>query len=161
MPLASLAAILICTAPAVHDGDTIRCGGERVRLWGMDAPELSGSPRCRYDQGWACEAAMAWGDAARRRLVQLTAGHVACTPVDRDRYGRVVARCTSAGVDVGGRLVAEGLARDYTRYSRGAYLLAEARARRGAQGMWSSVRVQRTAASAPKSPLSALSDHRG
>lgn len=137
MPVALLAAALICTAPAVHDGDTIRCGGERVRLWGMDAPELAGSPRCRRDTGWACGTAMAWGEAARRRLLKLTTGRVECARVDQDRYGRTVARCTSAGVDLGGELVREGLARDYTRYSGGAYLAAEARAHRSALAMWS------------------------
>ena len=135
--LALLAAALVCTAPAVHDGDTLRCAGQRVRLWGMDAPELSGSPRCRYDAGWACGGATRWGEAAKARLIALTPGRVACTPLDQDRYGRTVARCMAAGVDLGGQLVREGLARDYTRYSAGRYLPAERRARRDRRGMWS------------------------
>jgi endonuclease YncB( thermonuclease family) len=39
-----------CPAPAVVDGDTLRCGDRRVRLYGIDAPELPG--HCR--PGRAC-----------------------------------------------------------------------------------------------------------
>ncbi|WP_426044036.1 thermonuclease family protein [Caulobacter sp. DWR3-1-2] len=42
--LAALAAGLIaCTAPTVHDGDTLRCGSDRIRLFGVDAPEVKRS----------------------------------------------------------------------------------------------------------------------
>ena len=34
------AAIIACTAPTVHDGDTLRCGPDRIRLFGVDAPEV-------------------------------------------------------------------------------------------------------------------------
>ena len=132
----ALAAALTCTAPDVHDGDTLRCAGQRVRLWGVDAPETSGSPRCRYDRGWACGEAMRWADAAGARLRVLTRGQVTCTPVDQDRFGRIVARCEAGGLDLGGELVREGLARDYTRFSRGRYLPQETRARREHVGMW-------------------------
>lgn len=128
---------LTCVAPHVHDGDTLTCAGRQVRLWGMDAPELGGSPRCRQTSTWACDAApMRWGLPARDRLVELTRGEVRCEQVDVDRYRRIVGRCESAGVDLGRQLVAEGLARDYTRYSGGRYLTDEARARRRQIGMW-------------------------
>ena len=133
----ALTAALTCWAPQVHDGDTLRCAGQRVRLWGMDAPETSGSPRCRYDHGWACGGAMRWGDIAGSRLRSLSRGRVDCTSVNQDRFGRTVARCTADGVDLGGELVSEGLARDYTRFSRGRYLPEETRARRERVGMWS------------------------
>ncbi|WP_331454158.1 hypothetical protein [Novosphingobium malaysiense] len=35
-----------CPFMLVHDGDTIRCGAERIRIMNIDAPELEGSPRC-------------------------------------------------------------------------------------------------------------------
>lgn len=133
-----LAAALICTAPQVHDGDTIRCDGQRVRIWGIDAPETQGSPRCRNVDTWACDpAAMRWADPATQGMVALTRGEVRCEVKDKDRYGRTVARCEAGGIDVGRQLVIEGLARDYTRYSRGAYLPDETRARRERKGMWS------------------------
>ena len=81
---------------------------------------------------------MRWADAAGTRLRTLSRGMVTCMPVDQDRFGRVVARCEAGGLDLGGELVREGLARDYTRFSRGSYLLEETRARRAHVGMWSS-----------------------
>ena len=58
-----------------------------------------------------------------------------CRPEDTDRYGRLVSTCTAGGVDLGGRLVAEGLARAYARYSD-AYVGLETEARAGGLGLW-------------------------
>jgi len=83
----------------------------------------------------AREAMGAAGRPAPDRLIELTRGGVRCQGVDVDRYGSTVGWCEAGGVDLGGQLVAEGLARDYTRYSRGRYLAEEARARRSRLGM--------------------------
>jgi endonuclease YncB( thermonuclease family) len=119
-PLAEIQGVASAT-----DGDTLRVGAERVRLFGIDAPETG--QRCG---DWDC------GGAARSRLADLVGGGpVRCAPRDRDHYGRVVAVCTAGGVDLGGRLVAEGLARAYTRYGD-AYAAAEADARTERLGLW-------------------------
>jgi len=84
--LAAGAAILPCPSPRVTDGDTIRCAGERIRLIGIDAPELPGHCRAGRD--------CAPGDpfASRRALVAtLRFGPVTYQPIVRDRYGRTVA----------------------------------------------------------------------
>lgn len=76
---------ITCLAPRVTDGDTIRCGAERVRLLGIDAPELHGCPRYRR---------CAPGDpvAATQSLKQaITAGPVTYEVVSYDHYGRTVA----------------------------------------------------------------------
>ena len=65
----------------------------KIRLHGIDAPELA--QHCG-DPPWPC------GRAARDRLADLTAGQiVSCAPRDRDRYGRIVARCSVAGPGTG------------------------------------------------------------
>lgn len=46
MPIV-LATAFLCASPMVHDGDTIRCGGERIRIANIDAPELPDSPKCQ------------------------------------------------------------------------------------------------------------------
>jgi endonuclease YncB( thermonuclease family) len=79
------AAVIACTAPKVHDGDTLRCGADRIRLFGVDAPEVR--------RGKA--PAEPFADEARELLVSLTRGRVGCRVVDHDRYGRHVARCWS------------------------------------------------------------------
>lgn len=97
---------------AVIDGDTWDVGGVRVRLHGIDAPEQDQT--CTTEQGvpWACGA---WVTDRVRALYQ--GRQATCRAVDRDRYGRIVARCTVAGADAGRRLVGEGLAFAYRRYS--------------------------------------------
>jgi endonuclease YncB( thermonuclease family) len=97
---------------AVIDGDTIRVGGETVRLFAIDAPELDQT--CRRSEGevWRC------GTWARREVRRLFEGRRAtCDPIGTDQYGRTVAICAVGGQDMGGVLVANGYARAYLRYS--------------------------------------------
>jgi endonuclease YncB( thermonuclease family) len=73
-----------------YDGDTIIHGHERIRLIGIDAPEMPDSPR-RCDRVH-CPA----GDpfTAKRDLqIMLGLGPVECEGSERDRYGRRLATC--------------------------------------------------------------------
>lgn len=74
---------------SVVDGDTLRCGRERVRLLGIDAPELPG--QCR--RGRRC----APGDpyAATRSLRAMIGGALRIERVGRDGYGRTLALVSS------------------------------------------------------------------
>ncbi len=128
MPAALItAAIIACTAPQVHDGDTLRCGADRVRLFGVDAPEV------RRGQ----KPAQPFAYEARDELVRLTRGRVGCRVVDHDRYGRFVARCWSdASPDLNAALIRSGFATEYRRYSKGVYAEAEAQARTAGRGQW-------------------------
>lgn len=122
------ATIVACTAPAVHDGDTLRCGTERVRLFGVDAPEVR--------RGQTPAEPLAY--EARDELIRLTRGRVGCRFVERDRYGRFVGRCWSDTTpDVNAALIRSGLATEYRRYSKGAYSKEEAQAREARRGHWS------------------------
>lgn len=98
-----------CAYPRVLDGDTIRCGDSRVRLQGIDAPELPG--HCR--PGRECTP----GDpyASTQNLSRLIgANTLECRQVDIDRYGRVVARCFALGKDLScGQLEAKQAVRRY------------------------------------------------
>jgi endonuclease YncB( thermonuclease family) len=114
---------------SIVDGDTIRIRGERIRLVGMDAPELHQTCRDASGRDWSC------GSAARGRLAALVASStVTCSPTGHDRYGRTLAVCTSStGGDLGGTLVREGLAVAY--FGLG-YKMAEIGARLGGRGLW-------------------------
>ncbi len=90
-------AAFTCLSPAVHDGDTFRCAGlpVSIRLYGIDAPEMPGA--CLPDR--RCTP----GDpyTARNRLAALMrTREVICRPVERDQYGRLVARCAADGEDL-------------------------------------------------------------
>ncbi len=90
--------------PMIIDGDTLEIHGQRIRLHGIDAPESR--QICRLDgKPWQCgkDAANALADKIGRRTV-------ACEELDRDRYRRIVAKCTVAGEDLGEWMVSQGLA---------------------------------------------------
>ncbi|MBN9320505.1 MAG: thermonuclease family protein [Caulobacterales bacterium] len=124
---AAAALIIACDAPWVHDGDTLRCAGERVGLFGVDAPEVRRG----------ATAAQPFAYDARDLLISLTRGRVGCRFVERDRYGCFVGRCwSSASPDVNAALIRSGLAREYHRYSRGRYADAEREARQAHRGLW-------------------------
>lgn len=97
------AALLACTLTAT-DGDTLRCGPERIRLLGIDAPELPG--HCR--RGRRC----APGDPfrSRRLLGEAARGRAVIRRIGRDRYGRTLALVSVDGRDLSCRQLAAGAA---------------------------------------------------
>src|SRR5262249_37998204 len=79
---------------SVIDGDTIEIHGQRVRLYGIDAPEAGQT--CNLEgRPWRCGQASA--NALAERIGRRT---VTCDPRDRDRYGRLVAGCSVAGASI-------------------------------------------------------------
>lgn len=138
--LIPLLALLAACTPAlptvmgrasVIDGDTLEIHGQRIRLWGVDAPEARQS--CDDADG----AAYACGRQSANRLDErLENKTVSCWLQDTDRYGRMVARCETDGADVGAWLVRQGHAVRYARYAGAAYLIEEVAARRDKAGIW-------------------------
>jgi endonuclease YncB( thermonuclease family) len=111
--------------PVVIDGDTLAIGTERIRLQGIDAPELA-----QTCGGWLC------GRAAREELVRhIGLGQVTCITNGQDVYGRWLATCSTAAGDIGDWLVRQGLAVAFVRYST-RYVGAEALARAAHKGVW-------------------------
>ena len=55
----------------IVDGDTLRLGGERIRLKGMDAPELAQSCTGADGRSWPCgqQAKAALGAGDRRQIL--------------------------------------------------------------------------------------------
>jgi endonuclease YncB( thermonuclease family) len=60
---------------------------------------------------------------------------VDCSPVSLDQYGRTLAVCSIAGVDVAAWLVLNGLALDWPVFSKGKYAEAQRDAERAGRGM--------------------------
>jgi endonuclease YncB( thermonuclease family) len=112
---------------SVHDGDTLTAVDasnvqHKVRLHGIDAPEVK----------------QAFGTKARDRLAELTLRKVVRVNVhEHDRYGRLLADIEAAGQSVNRRMVADGMAWHYARYSKDAGLAAaEREARAARRGLW-------------------------
>lgn len=90
--LAALLILLPVTAYAldgpdrVVDGDTLVIDHQRIRIQNFNAPEMN-------EPG---------GPEAKAKMQALTSGHVVhCDPKARDKYARIVARCSVDGRDLG------------------------------------------------------------
>jgi len=109
----------------IGDGDSLQLKGERMRLRGIDAPELSQS--CRREG-----AAYPCGRQSRDALRRLAeSGPISCEGWERDRYGRLLVTCRSGDVDLNAAQVSAGWAVAY-----GGYAAEEAAARRARLGLW-------------------------
>ena len=93
----------------VVDGDTFWISSQevRIRVWGLDAPEVN----------------MPGGSQATAALSSLIAGQqLTCWQRDIDRYGRIVGQCFLAdGRDITAAMIASGSAQEYCRYSGNQY----------------------------------------
>jgi endonuclease YncB( thermonuclease family) len=100
MDLCGRAARITC----VVDGDTVWFGGEKIRIAGIDAPELRG----------ACAEERALARIATDRLAALlSTGPVGIVRTGRDRLGRTLARLTVGDADIGAAMIAARLARPW------------------------------------------------
>ena len=124
------AAVTLAGRVTVIDGDTLEMRGERIRLFGIDAPESGQTCQTREGRAWRC------GTEAARELDLLARDRtVTCETRDTDRYGRTVAICTAEGVDLGSALVAGGHAVAFRKYSK-LYIPAEEAAKAAGRGLW-------------------------
>lgn len=131
LPSAETAARADLTGPArVIDGDTLEIAGERVRLEGIDAPEMAQSCAKRLRGSWAC------GKAAAAALERLLGNHrIACANRGTDKYGRMLGVCFLGTRDINAWMVRQGFAWAFVRYSR-SYVHEEAEARALHTGIW-------------------------
>jgi micrococcal nuclease len=123
---------------SVADGDTITVdidgSRERIRLLGIDAPEVTGAPECFGNDA---------SQFAKGMLTGTSVGLVSDpTQDDRDRYGRLLRYVIlQDGTDLDAQLIAQGYAHEYTYdkpYLRqSAYRAAEAAAHSADRGLWS------------------------
>ena len=107
-----LEAIVWCLSLSVHDGDSMRCNGERIRILNIEAPERPGSPKCQQGRNGWCDYRR--GYKSRDALSALfRTGRVGIERAGKDRYGRTLARVTVNGEDAGEYLLSLGLARPW------------------------------------------------
>lgn len=105
----------------VIDGDTIVASGQKIRLWGIDAPE-KGHPLYRV--------------ATLYLQTILAEGGLSCKFIDMDRYRRSVMQCSVNDADIGAMMVQMGMAKDFIKYSSGYYSNEQNEAQRYGRGLW-------------------------
>ncbi len=91
----------------VIDGDTIRVQKTKIRLAGIDAPELN----------------MPWGQKSKWAMVGICKGQVITVKLDGERsHDRLVGTCfLPDGRDIGAEIIKLGLALDLPHFSDGKY----------------------------------------
>lgn len=91
----------------VIDGDTIRISKTKIRIAGIDAPEVD----------------MPWGQKSKWAMVKICKGHIVTAKLDGERsYDRLVATCyLGDGTDIGAEIIKQGHALDLPHFSGGKY----------------------------------------
>lgn len=93
----------------IVDGDTLWISGqdERIRVWGLDAPETN----------------RVGGAVATAAIMRLVSGRVLhCRQRDIDRFGRSVGQCfLPDGRDITREMIGSGTATEFCRFSRNYY----------------------------------------
>ncbi len=117
----------------VFDGDTLLLhDGTRVRLIGVDAPEMDTPYTVREPYGPESKAFLS-------SLVMDREVRLSCTDPARDKYGRILAYVYAGDVLVNGRMIREGWARAYRQFRhpwRDLFIMYEKEARSQGLGMW-------------------------
>lgn len=113
----------------ISDGDTIRIGSERIRLVGIDAPELHQNCGRKAGEPYAC------GETSKQYLKKLIKGRkVECRWIKRDQYNRILADCSVGDEEsLNRQMVLDGWAVSYSNYPN-----EEADARKNKRGIWAS-----------------------
>jgi|TARA_B100000029_G_scaffold516737_1_gene633480 endonuclease YncB( thermonuclease family) len=115
----------------VTDGDSLRISGRRIRLLGIDAPELK--QKCINNIGlfYLC------GQKSKNVLLRkISSKIIICRFKNTDRYGRVLSVCWVDKININSWLVTNGYAVAYRRYSS-AFIKDEMKARSTKKGLWS------------------------
>jgi len=137
-PMTASAEDLFAGPATVIDGRTLEVQGQRLRLTGIDAPDL-GQPCAWPNKQIDC------GNVSRTALLDLVAvGEVRCTATATATAATAVtavttgfrpARCQSGGFDVAANMVHTGWAVTAPDGPPG-YRATEAKARAGKRGLW-------------------------
>jgi endonuclease YncB( thermonuclease family) len=114
----------------VVDGDSLEIRGARIRLEGVDAPELEQSCADARGQSWSC------GRTAAHELRSFLRGHdLRCEALGRDRFERTLAVCELPdGENVNAWLVRQGWALSSGR--SGKYQTEQDEAQAAGRGIW-------------------------
>ena len=122
----------------VIDGDTIKIGREKIRLFGIDAPEIKQVCKNENNDPYPC------GIKAKNFLSWLIEDYnknnekIYCYYSERDKYKRIIGECfigTISKTNINKMMVTNGRAIAYLKYSE-KYLDAQNIAKNKKMGIW-------------------------
>ena len=130
LTLPSIAMADVTGKPRVVDGDTIWIGETKIRLHGIDAPEMKQTCKTPKDKQSEC------GVLSKQFLSDLLSnGEITCKGNERDKYRRLIAVCFAGTKDLNAEMVRQGWGLAYRKYSTN-YVTEEADAKAKKLGLW-------------------------
>ena len=123
----------------VIDGDTIKIEKNKIRLFGIDAPEKK--QQCQkpwltiffytLNKNYKC------GEISTNRLkIKINNKFVICKSSNKDRYNRFIAECFKDKININRWMVSSGYAVAYRKYSK-KFVSQENLAKKEKLGLWS------------------------
>ena len=127
--------------PKIVDGDTVYINNFKIRLEGIDAPEIK--QKCKKEKlkissiiGYTFYEDYYCGEYSKENLAAKVEGSkIKCISFTRDRYKRYLAKCFKGKINLNRWMVRNGLAVAYRRYSK-EYISDEDFARENKLGLW-------------------------
>mgnify|MGYP001191265804 CR=1 FL=1 len=123
----------------VIDGDTIKIEKNKIRLFGIDAPESKQFCQKTWlsisfislNKDYPC------GEISTNKLkIKINNKFVICKTINKDRYNRFIAECYKDKININQWMVSNGYALAYRKYSK-KYIALENLAKKEKIGLWS------------------------
>ncbi len=127
--------------PKVIDGDTVHINFKKIRLEGIDAPEIKQQCEKPYLKisaliGFKFSKNYFCGILSKKHLVnKINKSKIRCISTSRDKYKRYLATCYKEKINLNKWMVRNGYAVAYKRYSKD-YLRDEKYAKENELGLW-------------------------
>ena len=129
---------LISGIAKVTDGDTIKIKTKKIRLLGIDAPEIK--QQCQkswisisfltFNKSYLC------GEISKEKLKNKINGKfIKCKTISKDRYNRLIAECFKGKININRWMVRNGYAVAYRKYSK-KFIIQEDMAKNEKLGLW-------------------------
>ena len=127
--------------PKIVDGDTIHINEYKIRLEGIDAPEMR--QQCKKEKlkissiiGFTFYKNYSCGEVSKENLeVKINRSKIKCILSSKDRYKRHLAKCYKDKINLNRWMVRNGYAVAYRRYSK-EYIPDEDFAKEKKLGLW-------------------------
>ena len=127
--------------PKIIDGDTVHINTKKIRLEGIDAPEIK--QQCKkpflkisaiigfeFNKNYSC------GVIDNKKLIdRINSSKIKCISASKDRYKRYLATCYKDRINLNKWMVRNGNAIAYKKYSKD-YVRDEAYAKENKLGIW-------------------------
>ena len=128
--------------PIIIDGDTVHINNKKIRLEGIDAPEIK--QQCKkpflkisaiigfeFNKNYLC------GVIAKKKLIdKIDNSKIKCISSSKDRYKRFLATCFKDKINLNKWMVRNGYAVAYRKYSK-KFVSQEIFAKKEKLGLWS------------------------